>query len=186
MRTQTADPRDVQALRERGEPVEIIDVRTPAEFAGVHVDGAKCIPLDQLNARDVMAAFEGNGPRTLYLICKSGQRASIAAERFSAAGFSNVICIEGGTSAWEKAGLPVVRGACRVISLERQVRIAAGTLALIGVMLGWLVHPGFYGLCAFIGAGLIFAGVTDFCGMGMLLAKMPWNRHGGALRTAIG
>ena len=85
MRTQTSDPREVQALRERGEPVEIIDVRTPAEFAGMHVDGAKCIPLDQLNARNVIAACEANGQRPLYLICKSGQRASLAAERFGAA-----------------------------------------------------------------------------------------------------
>lgn len=83
--------------------------------------------------------------------------------------------VEGGTLAWEGAGLPVVRGR-RVISLERQVRIAAGALVVAGVLLGWLVHPAFLGLSAFVGAGLVFAGVTDTCGMGLLLARMPWNR----------
>ncbi|MCW5559341.1 MAG: DUF2892 domain-containing protein, partial [Verrucomicrobiae bacterium] len=76
---------------------------------------------------------------------------------------------------WEAAGLPVLRGTSRVISLERQVRIAAGTLVVTGTALGYFVHPGFYGLAAFVGAGLVFAGITDFCGMGLLLAKLPWN-----------
>ena len=74
-----------------------------------------------------------------------------------------------------ESGLPVVRGK-KAISLERQVRIAAGLLVLLGAVLGWLVHPAFVGLSAFVGAGLVFAGVTDTCGMGMLLARMPWNQ----------
>jgi hypothetical protein len=86
-----------------------------------------------------------------------------------------VINIEGGTNACIVAGLPVVRGK-KAISLERQVRIAAGLLVLLGVILGWLVHPAFFGLAAFVGAGLVFAGVTDTCGMGMILARMPWNQ----------
>ena len=88
--------------------------------------------------------------------------------------FSNVVNVEGGTLAWEKAGLPVVPGK-KAISLERQVRIAAGLLVLLGTAFGWFVHPAFLGLSAFVGAGLVFAGVTDTCGMGMLLARMPWN-----------
>ena len=83
--------------------------------------------------------------------------------------------VEGGTLAWAEAGLPVVRGK-RAISLERQVRIAAGSLVLLGAILGWMVHPVFVGVSAFIGAGLVFAGITDTCGMGLLLARMPWNR----------
>jgi hypothetical protein len=79
--------------------------------------------------------------------------------------------------AWERAGLPMVRGARGSISLERQVRIGAGTLVLAGVVMGWLIHPAFFGFSAFVGAGLVFAGVTDWCGMGMLLAKMPWNQR---------
>ena len=86
-----------------------------------------------------------------------------------------VVNVEGGTAAWEAAGLPVVRGK-KTISLERQVRIAAGVLVLVGSALGYFVHPYFIGVAAFVGAGLTFAGVTDTCGMGMLLARMPWNQ----------
>jgi hypothetical protein len=80
--------------------------------------------------------------------------------------------------AWEAAGLPVTRGK-KVLSLERQVRVAAGLLVLTGVILGTWVHPGFHGLAGFVGAGLVFAGLTDWCGMAMLLAKMPWNQRSG-------
>jgi predicted branched-subunit amino acid permease len=73
--------------------------------------------------------------------------------------------------------LPVTRSSVKIISLERQVRIVAGSLVLIGVLLGWFVHRGFFGLSAFVGAGLVFAGITDFCGMGLLLAKLPWNKR---------
>lgn len=90
-------------------------------------------------------------------------------------GHSKVVNVEGGTQAWQEAGLPVVRGE-RVLSLERQVRIAAGILVLIGVMFGWIFHPAFFGISAIVGAGLVFAGITDSCAMGMMLAKMPWNQ----------
>ena len=83
--------------------------------------------------------------------------------------------VTGGTLAWQEAGLPVERGTVKVISLERQVRIAAGSLVVIGVVLAKLVNPWFIGLSAFVGAGLVFAGITDFCGMGLLLARLPWN-----------
>ena len=83
--------------------------------------------------------------------------------------------VERGTQAWQEAGLPVVRGK-KILSLERQVRIAAGILVLIGAMLGWIIHPAFTGMSAFVGAGLVFSGITDSCAMGMLLAKMPWNQ----------
>ena len=96
-------------------------------------------------------------------------------QKLEAAGFSNIINIEGGTSAWQDANLPVVKGK-KAMSLERQVRIAAGSLVVIGAAVGQFVHPGGFGLSAFIGAGLVFAGVTDTCGMGMMIAKMPWNR----------
>jgi rhodanese-related sulfurtransferase len=123
--------------------------------------------------------FRSSG-KPLYVICKSGGRGQKAAEMFQQAGFANVVNVEGGTQACEGAGLPVVRGK-KAISLERQVRIAAGSLVLIGAALAWLVHPAFIGLSAFVGAGLVFAGITDTCGMGLLLARMPWNQcHGTA------
>jgi rhodanese-related sulfurtransferase len=179
MSIQTIEPRAVQAMRDRGEAVDIIDVRTPAEFDAVHATDATLIPLDRISAADVRAKRRTGAEKPVFVICKSGQRAAKAAEKLQAEGMANVVSIAGGTSAWEGAGLPVVRGASKVIPLERQVRIGAGILVLTGVILGWRIHPAFYGLSAFVGAGLLFAGITDWCGMGMLLAKMPWNQRGG-------
>jgi rhodanese-related sulfurtransferase len=159
-----------------GDSLDIVDVRTPMEFAELHAVGARNMPLDQLDPQAVMQGRNGNGDAPLYIICRSGSRAARACEAFESAGFSNVVNIDGGTMAWEQAGLPVVRSARKVISLERQVRIAAGALALLGAVLALTVHPWFAGLSGFIGAGLMFAGITDTCGMGLMLAKMPWNR----------
>jgi rhodanese-related sulfurtransferase len=113
----------------------------------------------------------------VYFLCRSGQRATKAAEKFAKEGFAEPVVITGGTLAWIEANLPVVRGKTKVISLERQVRIVAGALVFTGVTLGWFVHPGFFGLSAFVGGGLVFAGIMDFCGMGLLLAKAPWNKR---------
>ena len=96
-------------------------------------------------------------------------------QKLESAGFEKVVNVEGGTSAWNGAGLPVITGK-NVMSLERQVRIAAGSLVVIGAAVGHFVHPGGFALSTFVGAGLVFAGVTDTCGMGMLIARMPWNR----------
>ena len=175
---QTARPAEVAARRSQGRHTDLIDVRTPAEYAEVHAEGAKLFPLDVLDPKAVMSDRNGSSREPLFVICKTGGRSAKAVEKFRAAGFTNVISVEGGTSAWEQAGLPVVRGTSKVISLERQVRIGAGSLVVLGVLLGWLVHPAFFALSAFVGGGLVFAGVTDWCGMGMLLAKMPWNRTG--------
>ncbi|MEZ6066663.1 MAG: DUF2892 domain-containing protein [Planctomycetaceae bacterium] len=119
----------------------------------------------------------------MYVICKSGSRGSKACEQLAASGL-DVVNVDGGTEAWAAAGLPVVRGKASM-SLERQVRIAAGLLVLVGVTLAYLIHPAWMGLSAFVGAGLVFAGITDTCGMGLMLAKMPWNQvrgqvHGGS------
>jgi len=157
-----------------GGEVEVIDVRTPVEFAEVHASVARNLPLDQLNAAEI-AARRKSQDQPLYLICRSGSRGKQACEKFFAAGYPNIVNVEGGTQAWEQAGLPVVHGK-KAMSLERQVRIAAGSLVLLGAVLSWIVHPAFLGLSAFVGAGLVFAGVTDTCGMGMMLAKMPWNQ----------
>lgn len=158
--------------------VDLIDVRTPAEYGEVHAEGARNVPLDSLNPQQVMEARNGRSDTPLYVICKSGNRSKKAAEKFLSAGFENIVSVDGGTQAWEAAGLPVVRGR-KAMSLERQVRIAAGSLVLLGAILGYFVHPDFIGLSAFVGAGLIFAGITDTCGMGMLLARMPWNQRSG-------
>lgn len=171
----TLPPGDVEMLRKSGKAQNLIDVRTPAEYAAVHAQGAVLAPLDTLDVRALSGARPAKD-QPIYILCKSGGRAGKARERFLAAGIEDVICVEGGTDAWVAAGCPVERSASRVISLERQVRIAAGLIVLLGVVLGFAVHPGFFGLSAFVGAGLVFAGITDWCGMGMLLARMPWNR----------
>lgn len=170
-------PAKLAELCKEGKKVELIDVRTPVEFREVHVEVARNIPLDQLDVAAVMQARNGSANEPLYLICRSGGRGRQACEKFLKAGFSNVVNVEGGTLACVEAGLSVVRGK-KAVSLERQVRIAAGSLVLLGAALGGFVNPAFIGLSAFVGAGLVFAGITDTCGMGMILARMPWNQCG--------
>ena len=154
----------------------LVDVRTPSEFGEVHAQGARLVPLDVLDRQAVEAACGTNaGP--VYLLCASGIRATKAAEELRKSGLDEVVVVEGGTNAWVAAGLPVIRGR-KTISIERQVRISAGSLVLTGTSLGWFVHPAFFILAAFVGAGLVFAGVTDLCGMAILLAQAPWNRTG--------
>ena len=171
----TIAPRDLNARREQGQPVDSIDVRTPVEFREVHADVARNVPLAVLDPKAVLAERNCSGHQPLYIICRSGSRGQQACLQFLAAGFTQVINVEGGTHAWVDAGLPVVRGK-PAMALERQVRIAAGSLVLLGAVLGWLVDPVFIGLAAIVGTGLIFAGITDTCSMGMLLARMPWNQ----------
>ena len=170
----TISPQQLANVFKNGQ-VELIDVRTPVEYRELHVAAARNVPLEKLDPKSLMHTRNGSKDAPLYLICRSGSRGRQACEKFLAAGFTNVINIEGGTLACVECGLSVVRGK-KAISLERQVRIAAGSLVLLGVLLGWLVHPVFLGLSAFVGAGLVFAGITDTCGMGMMLARMPWNQ----------
>lgn len=166
----------VQRLAERDGQgsVEIIDVRTPVEFRSVHAATARNIPLDVLDPQAVMKSRNLSADEPLYLICKGGTRGAKACQKFIAAGFANVVNVEGGTEAWAGAGLPVVRGE-NAMSLERQVRIAAGFIVLVSALLGIFVHPYFAGVSAFVGAGLMLAGISGSCMMGMALAKMPWN-----------
>jgi rhodanese-related sulfurtransferase len=175
MTVQTIAPRVLAEQIQAGRSVDLIDVRTPIEYAEIHVEGARLVPLDTLDPKTLAAEREAKNGDPLYVICRSGGRAAKVCEKLQEAGLHQVVSVEGGTLAWEKAGLPVVHGR-KVISLERQVRIAAGSLVVLGVILGWLIHPVFLALSAFVGAGLVFAGLTDTCGMGLLLAKMPWNR----------
>ena len=170
----TMSPHKLAELCKEGKKIDLIDVRTPVEFREVHVEIARNVPLDRLDPAALMQARNGSADEPLYILCRSGSRGQQACEKFLTAGFANVVNIEGGTLACIEAGLPVVRGK-KAISLERQVRIAAGLLVLLGAGLAF-VHLAFIGLSAFVGAGLVFAGITDTCGMGMMLARMPWNQ----------
>ena len=175
MSVATISPARLADISKEGRKIELIDVRTPVEFREVHLEIARNIPLDQVDPAALMKARTASDREPLYVICKMGGRGQQACEKFVKAGFTNVVNVEGGTTACIAAGLPVVRGQ-KAISLERQVRIAAGSLVLLGIA-GWCVgYSGFLALSAFVCAGLVFAGITDTCGMGMILARMPWNQ----------
>lgn len=155
----------------------ILDVRTAMEHRQCCLKTPHLhVPLDELDPAKFMNDNGLGAEKPVYLLCQAGRRAAMAAEKFRAAGFGNVHVIEGGIAACESCGVPLARSGKDVISLERQVRIAAGALVLLGVVLGWAGAPVFYLLSGFVGAGLIFAGVTDRCGMAMLLAGAPWNK----------
>ena len=175
MSVQTISPGQLKELQQRGGQIDLIDVRTPVEFREVHVTFARNVPLDTLNPQAVQSSRGNRASEPLYVICKSGSRGKMACDKLIASGITNVINVEGGTMACVEAGLDVARGK-KAMSLERQVRIAAGSLVLIGAVLGYFYDPRFIGLSAFVGSGLVFAGITDTCGMGMILAKMPWNQ----------
>ncbi len=168
---------ELKSLLEQQPGLPVIDVRTPAEFEQLHAVSAINVPLDKLSPSAVKAAVSFGEGEPYYILCRSGARADIAATQLESAGLTGGVVIKGGTVAWDEAGFPVVRGRSKVISLERQVRIAAGALVLTGVLLGFFVHQGFLALSGFVGAGLVFAGITDWCGMGLLLAKAPWNQR---------
>lgn len=176
MTTTTITAEGLGAKLANGEEFVLIDVRTPAEFTEVHAEPARSMPLDRLTAEEVRKVVDRNRDETVYVICKSGGRGRQACEKLMSAGL-DAVNVDGGTSAWVAAGLPVVRGK-KTIGLERQVRIAAGSLVFLGTLLGVLVDPLFLVIPGFVGAGLVFAGVTDTCGMAMILARMPWNQRG--------
>jgi len=159
----------------------VIDVRTGAEYDSEHIAGSRLLPLDQLSqfADQVRAT-----PAPRLILCRTGSRAAMARETLERLHIGGLTVIDGGIEAYKAAGGKVERGQ-GVISLERQVRIAAGLMVLTGALLATFVHPGFVWLSGFVGAGLIFAGITDWCGMGLLIARAPWNRRSKSAGNAI-
>jgi rhodanese-related sulfurtransferase len=151
--------------------ITLIDVREPAEYAAERIPGARLMPLSTF---DPAKAPTGNDRVVLH--CRTGNRSAKAAQKVLNAGHEQAFHLQGGIEAWKGAGFPTERDANAPISIMRQTQITAGSLVLIGLALGWFVSPWFLLLSAFIGAGLAFAGLTDTCGMSMMLAKMPWNR----------
>ena len=168
-------PQELHRRIAAGQPVRLLDVRTPGEFATAHVPGAQLIPLDAL---DVVAFCreQGGAVSPLYVLCQSGGRARRAIEKLSRADVQNCVLVEGGTQAWIEAGLPVNRGTSRVLPLMRQVQITVGFISAVGAALALTVDAHFAYIPLVIGCGLLFAGITGFCGLAMVLAKLPWNQ----------
>ncbi len=158
----------LQQLIARGEAVQLVDVRSSGEYAGGRISGAKLMPLPELAAR------KNELRRDVPVVGDRGGRPA-AARELAGFGFA-ASSLASGMSGWACAGFPMDKDPRAPWALERQVRFAAGALVLFGVTLGWLVHPAFFILSGFVGAGLMFAGATDRCGMGLLLARAPWNR----------
>ena len=166
----TISVQELSQLCNSGQRPEIVDVRSESEFAAGHIPGAKCIPLQQLPFRH---ADLGGG--RIVLVCEAGTRASLARQDLEPHN-GTIAVLQGGTRAWREAGLPVVFALRTNWSLERQVRFGAGVLILIGVALTLLLSKSWILMPAFLGGGLTFAGATDICMMGEVLARMPWNQ----------
>jgi rhodanese-related sulfurtransferase len=151
----------------------LVDIREPEEFARRRVKGALSRPLSVFE----QASVRLEPSRDVVFTCRSGMRTAANSERLTAAVDGPAFVLEGGLDAWTAAGLPLEEDRKAPLALMRQVQIAAGLLVLVGVGLGFAVSPAFFGVSAFAGAGLTFAGTTGFCGMARLLALMPWNRR---------
>lgn len=163
---------DLRGLLDSPNPPRILDVRTPGEFEGVHIAGAYNVPLDLL--REHSDEIRTHLDDHVVLVCRSGQRATQAEQTLHDTGLTNVHILDGGMNSWEAGGFSVKRGAQRW-DLERQVRLVAGSIVALSVLASIFV-PGFKWVALFIGSGLVFAAVSNTCMMGMMLAKLPYNR----------
>lgn len=170
MMNKAINVKELRSKIQSQESLQIVDVRSTGEYASGHVPQAINIPLEQLEAR--FADFTvGN----VAILCQSGKRAGIACNILKDH-HDGLLLVEGGTQAWIDAGFPIVSSVTNKWSLERQVRLAAGIIVLTGTVIASLrFHVGIY-IAMLVGAGLTFAGITNICGMALVLAKLPWNR----------
>ena len=164
-------PAEVAERLKTGRAV-LVDIREPDEFRRRHAPNAVSRPLSGFAA----AHLRVEPRRDVVFTCKTGMRTGGACDQLADAVAGEAFVLDGGLDAWAAAGFPVVEDRKQPLEIMRQVQIAAGSLVLLGVGLGFLAHPAFFGLSAFVGAGLAFAGATGFCGMARLLALAPWNR----------
>lgn len=170
MTTATISPEEAQRRIAAG--AVLIDIRDPDEYARAHIPCARNVPMSRIER------IEG-APEVIFH-CRSGMRTAANAQTLAACADAPVYLMEGGLDAWQKAGLECNVDRKAPLEIIRQVQIGAGSLVLLGVLLGFLVSPVLFGLAAFVGAGLVFAGVSGFCGMARVLARMPWNRRAAA------
>jgi rhodanese-related sulfurtransferase len=174
-------PARLAALLGRGVEARLLDVRSAAEYGTQHVKGAVLQPLDSLAPSEWKASADA-GP--VYVLCQAGGRAGRAAELLAKEGVACSV-VEGGMEAWVAAGLPVEKGASQVLPLMRQVQLVIGLVSGTGAALAIWKHPLFGLIPLFTSAGLVFAGATGYCGLALLLARMPWNQRtgGGTAQT---
>lgn len=165
-------PHEVQSRLSAG--AVLVDIREADEFARSHIAGAQSQPLSQWER----AHLTIDPAADVIFSCRSGMRTAGACDRLAARVSGDAFVLDGGLDGWAKAGLPVETDADAPLEIMRQVQIAAGSLVLIGVLLGFTLSPAWFALSAFVGAGLTFAGISGFCGMARLLMLMPWNRRG--------
>lgn len=151
----------------------LVDIREADEFARAHIAGALSKPLSDWES----AHLTFNPHTDVIFTCRSGMHTATACDRLAARVHGHALVLDGGLDGWSRAGLPVVTNAKAPLEIMRQVHIAAGTLILLGALLGTFVAPGWFALSAFVGAGLLFAGVSGYCGMARLLMLAPWNRR---------
>jgi rhodanese-related sulfurtransferase len=173
----TITPQEARRRLEAG--AVLIDIREPDEHAREKIPAALSLPLSRFEEAD-LAVHQG---RPVIFHCRSGARTAANAPRL-AAGLGEgceAFIVEGGLDAWRKAGLPVATDRRQPLELQRQVQIGAGSLGFVGTLLGLTVSPWFFAVPLFVGAGLMTAGITGFCGMARLLVHAPWNK---ALQTA--
>jgi rhodanese-related sulfurtransferase len=171
-------PSELQQDLQAGRRVALIDVRTPVEFAETHIAGSHLMPLDTLDPQAVADATRGAD--RCVLVCQSGTRAGRALQKLKDAGCGGFAVLDGGVGAWQSAGLDVVRSESKRLPLMRQVQLVIGLFTLTGSILALAVNPNFAIIPAFFGAGLTFAGASGWCGLAILLSKMPWNSSANA------
>ena len=165
------NPADVQARLKSGR-ARLVDIREPDEFAREHIPGVAHAPLSGFE--DAHLGIRAD--QDVIFMCRSGMRTQSNCDRLAARVDGPAFVLDGGLQGWKDAGLPTSVDKKAPLELMRQVQIIAGSLVVIGALLAWLVHPGWIALSAFVGAGLLMAGVTGFCGMARVLMLAPWNR----------
>ena len=172
MSLKSLSPQAVTLLLEEG--ALLIDIRPQSDYLREHIAQARHMPTDQL----VTGAYPLSNARAIIFYCRSGHRTQLDAQTLkTSVNKGEAYVLEGGLNAWKKAGLPVVRDLSQPLPLQRQVQITAGLLIMLATVLGFVSTPAFFVLSGLIGTGLFFAGITGFCGLARLLAKMPWNRR---------
>jgi rhodanese-related sulfurtransferase len=166
----------LQNAIQSGKRLALIDVRTPVEHEETRIAGSVLMPLDKLDSQLVKKAAAG--AESCVLICQGGKRAEQAYEKLRTAGCEGLSILEGGVNAWAAAGLPLERSTKKHLPLMRQVQLTIGLITLIGSLVALTVNKNFAIVPALLGAGMTMAGVTGWCGLAVLISKMPWNKQG--------